>query len=68
MEAHQDHSIERRFLIALTLTALILITEIVGSFITRSLALLSDAAHVFLDLFSLGLSYLGTAFIFPARR
>ena len=34
----------------------------------RSLALLSDAAHAFLDLFFLGLSYLATALILPARR
>jgi cobalt-zinc-cadmium efflux system protein len=32
--------------------------EIVGSMLTGSLALLSDAAHVFLDIFSLGISYL----------
>jgi cobalt-zinc-cadmium efflux system protein len=43
--------------VALALTALVLILEIVGSIITGSLALLSDAAHVFLDIFSLGISY-----------
>jgi cobalt-zinc-cadmium efflux system protein len=32
--------------------------EIVGGMLTGSLALLSDAAHVFLDIFSLGISYL----------
>ncbi len=32
--------------------------EMVGSILTGSLALLSDAAHVFLDIFSLGISYL----------
>ncbi|MEP0806970.1 MAG: cation transporter [Chloroflexota bacterium] len=39
-------------------TFAILIAEVVGGFWTGSLALLSDAAHVFMDVFALGLSYL----------
>lgn len=55
---HVDHGgIERRFLLSLALTGLIFFAELVGGLLTRSLALLSDAAHVFLDVFALGLSY-----------
>lgn len=49
---------EKRFVLALTLTSLIFLVELVGGFWTGSLALLSDAAHVFMDAFALGLSYL----------
>jgi cobalt-zinc-cadmium efflux system protein len=36
----------------------VLVAEVVGGIWTGSLALLSDAAHVFMDIFALGLSYL----------
>lgn len=49
--------IERRFIVSLALTGLIFFAELVGGLVTGSLALLSDAAHVFLDAFALGLSY-----------
>lgn len=49
---------ERRFVLSLVLTGLILVAEVVGGLWTGSLALLSDAAHVFLDVFALGMSYL----------
>ncbi len=48
---------ERRLAWALMLTGLILIAEVAGGLWTGSLALLSDAAHVFLDLLALALSY-----------
>jgi cobalt-zinc-cadmium efflux system protein len=55
---HHAHTrIEGHFLISLALTGLIFLAELVGGLLTRSLALLSDAAHVFLDVFALGLSY-----------
>jgi len=55
---HAGHGgIERRFLLSLALTGLIFAAELVGGLLTRSLALLSDAAHVFLDVFALALSY-----------
>lgn len=57
MISHQSHSIERRFLISLALTGFILVAEVIGAWWTGSLALLSDASHVFLDIFALGLSY-----------
>ena len=51
-----DRGITRGFIIAIGLTAVTLIAEIIGGFWTNSLALLSDAAHVFMDLFALVLS------------
>lgn len=39
------------------ITTITLVAEIVGGILTHSLALLSDAAHVFLDIFALALSY-----------
>ena len=53
-----DQSITRGFLFAIALTAVTLLAELVGGFWTNSLALLSDAAHVFMDLFALLLSLL----------
>jgi cobalt-zinc-cadmium efflux system protein len=55
-DAHLDSSIANRFIWAIVLTALTLVAEVIGGFWTNSLALLSDAAHVFLDLFALILS------------
>ena len=51
------HRIEHRLVLSLVLTGLILAAEVVGGLWTGSLALLSDAAHVFLDVFALGMSY-----------
>ena len=51
-----DRGITRGFIIAIVLTAVTLIAELIGGFWTNSLALLSDAAHVFMDLFALVLS------------
>jgi cobalt-zinc-cadmium efflux system protein len=49
---------ENRFIFALALTGLIFLVEFIGGYWTGSLALLSDSAHVFMDAFALGLSYL----------
>jgi len=55
---HGSHEgTERRLLLSLGLTGLIFFAELIGGLLTSSLALLSDAAHVFLDVFALGLSY-----------
>ncbi len=51
-----DQTITRGFSFAIALTAVTLIAEVIGGFWTNSLALLSDAAHVFMDLFALVLS------------
>ena len=47
-----------RFLLSIGLTLAILVAEFGGGLWTGSLALLSDSAHVFMDIFALGLSYL----------
>jgi len=58
MNPHPNKAIENRFVLSMLLTFAILIAEVIGGFWTGSLALLSDAAHVFMDVFALGLSYL----------
>jgi len=55
---HTNDIKENRFVLALALTGLIFLVEFIGGFWTGSLALLSDSAHVFMDAFALGLSYL----------
>jgi len=54
--SHIDSSISRRLIFAITLTAITLVAEVIGGIWSNSLALLSDAGHVFLDLFALLLS------------
>jgi cobalt-zinc-cadmium efflux system protein len=57
MNGHDhDSQIVGKFTWAVLLTSVTLIAEIIGGIWTNSLALLSDAAHVFLDLFALLLS------------
>lgn len=46
-----------KLLLSLIITGTTLIAEVIGGLLTGSLALLSDAAHVFLDIFALALSY-----------
>ena len=57
MQPHQNPGIERRFIASIAITSIILVAEIVGGIWTGSLALLSDAAHVFMDIFALALSF-----------
>lgn len=54
---HDQTNIEKRFILSLTFTLVTLFGEVIGGLITGSLALLSDAAHVFMDVFALGLSF-----------
>ena len=54
--SHIDSSISKRLIFAIILTAFTLVAEIIGGIWSNSLALLSDAGHVFLDLFALLLS------------
>jgi cobalt-zinc-cadmium efflux system protein len=49
---------EKKLKIVITFTSFILIVEVIGGIISNSLALLSDAAHVFSDVIALTLSYL----------
>jgi len=47
--SHGRNASARQLTIALALTATILIAEVIGGFVFKSLALLSDAAHMFTD-------------------
>lgn len=51
-----DQNISRRLVFAIVLTTITLVAEIAGGLWANSLALLSDAGHLFLDLFALLLS------------
>jgi len=57
LHAIDNHALNKRFIISILLTSLILFAEVIGGILSGSLALLSDAAHVFSDIFALGLSY-----------
>lgn len=53
---------QRELLIALVITAFIMIAEVVGGLLSNSLALLSDAAHMLTDILALLLSVLAFRF------
>lgn len=48
----------KRLQFAMLLTVVILVAEVATGFLANSLALLSDAGHVLMDLFALGLSWI----------
>jgi len=52
-----DAKVKKRLLVSIALTGVIFLAELVGGFYTNSLALMSDAAHVFMDVFALALSF-----------
>ena len=52
-----DSALKSRLVLSIALTAVIFIAELVGGYLTNSLALMSDAAHVFMDVFALSLSW-----------
>lgn len=58
MQSHHNPYTEKRLVTAILITGFIFLAELLGGYWTRSLALMSDAAHVFLDVFALLLSYL----------
>jgi cobalt-zinc-cadmium efflux system protein len=47
---------ENRLIWAIAVTFIVLVGEVVGGYLSNSLALLSDAAHVLTDVFALGIS------------
>lgn len=64
---HQVHEGNVKTLrLAFALIAAFMIVEAIGGWLTRSLALLSDAGHMFSDAFALGIALF--AFHFSARR
>ncbi|HZS61170.1 MAG TPA: cation diffusion facilitator family transporter [Gemmatimonadaceae bacterium] len=54
--AHGADAGTRRLIIALGLTALFLVVEVIGGILAHSLTLLADAGHMFTDVAALGLS------------
>lgn len=59
MSHHEETFPQNRLLLAIGLSAAILVGELVGGFVSNSLALLSDAGHVFTDVIALSLSWFG---------
>jgi cobalt-zinc-cadmium efflux system protein len=59
VSSHYHLIAKMRFAVILTMGILLL--ELVGGILTNSLALLSDAGHVFADVFALGLSWVALA-------
>jgi len=55
--ASEDITRAAQLKFAATLTAVVAVAEVVGGALTGSLALLSDAGHMFTDVLSLGLTY-----------
>src|SRR3989337_465831 len=55
---HIDIELRGRFKLAIFLTAITFLAEAIGGLTFNNLALLSDSAHVFMDVFALSLSWL----------
>jgi cobalt-zinc-cadmium efflux system protein len=55
-EGQVNHTSEKRLIWSLVVTLVILVAEVVGGIVSNSLSLLSDAGHMFTDVFALGLS------------
>ncbi len=55
--AREDLARASQLKFAVTLTAVVVVAELVGGVLTGSLALLSDAGHMLTDVLSLGLAY-----------
>lgn len=54
---HHQHKLQKKFKLALLVTFFVFLVELVGGYFTKSLALLSDAAHVMSDVLSLLISW-----------
>ncbi|MEW6456726.1 MAG: cation diffusion facilitator family transporter [Acidobacteriota bacterium] len=55
---HEYRSVERKKLkLTMTITGIVMIVEVIGGILTRSLALISDAGHMFTHFFALGISF-----------
>jgi cobalt-zinc-cadmium efflux system protein len=62
MSSNHNHDIlaaGKKLKYGLILSLVILVAEVIGGFLSNSLALLSDAGHVFSDVIALGLSWYG---------
>ncbi len=56
---HRPMSVSSKLRLGIILTSFILVVEVVGGLLSNSLALLSDAGHVFADVIALSLSWYG---------
>ncbi|MFQ5427606.1 MAG: cation diffusion facilitator family transporter [Thermodesulfobacteriota bacterium] len=54
--SHGERRLKRRLAVSIVLTGIIFFVELIGGYLTNSLALMTDAAHVFMDVFALGLT------------
>src|SRR3989338_952737 len=54
---------KKALIIALSLTAVVMVAEFVGGFFSNSLAMVSDAGHMLTDALALGFSLLAILFI-----
>ena len=60
--AFSDHIFEfrtvekKKLILSLLITSIVMIIEIIGGFLTNSIALLSDAGHMFTHSFAIGIS------------
>lgn len=52
-----DDAVKSRLKISILLTGAVFVVELAGGYLTNSLALMSDAVHVFMDVFALGLTW-----------
>jgi cobalt-zinc-cadmium efflux system protein len=69
MTGHSHYFVVKRMRFVVILTLGIFLLELVGGILTNSLALLSDAGHVFADVFALGLSWVALSLAgLPADR
>jgi len=57
-----DSSNQRKLMIVLSITAVVMLAEIIGGLLANSLALLSDAGHMLTDVLALSLSILAMRF------
>ncbi|KKK42419.1 hypothetical protein LCGC14_0688570 [marine sediment metagenome] len=69
--AYTDHLFQfrsiqkRKLLLSLSITTVVMILEIIGGFVTNSIALITDAGHMFTHAFAISISLLA---IFIARK
>ena len=56
---YEASSIASKLRFTIILTGIILVAEVAGGLLSKSLALLSDAGHVFIDVIALSLSWYG---------
>ena len=47
---------KRKLILSLSITSVVMIVEVIGGFLTHSIALISDAGHMFTHCFALGIS------------